>query len=125
VNMNSKNPDVTDEDIGRRTVEIRRARAVDRAIERLRKGLGTSWKQLTTRDVEKLRWGLGELWGYIPHAQWDDLRFSSLRLYDAKELLELCTELAGTHTTTAVLDKMAERVLSGPQPEPEAEPEPE
>jgi hypothetical protein len=106
--MNSKRPDVTDEDIGRRTVEIRRSRAVDRAIERLRKGVGTSWKQLTTRDVERLRWGLGELWGYIPHSDWEDIRFSMLRVEDAKELLELCAELADSHTTTIVLDRMAE-----------------
>jgi hypothetical protein len=106
--MNAKRPDVTDEDIGRRTVEIRRARAVDRAIERLRKGCGTSWRQLTTRDVERLRWGLGELWGYIPHSDWEDLRFSSLRIEDATELLDICTELAESHTTTVVLDGMAE-----------------
>jgi hypothetical protein len=108
VNMNPKNPDVTDEDIGRRTVEIRRARAVDRAIERLRKGAGSSWKQLNVRDVERLRWGLGELWGYMPHSQWDELRFSSLKIDETKEFLGLCVELAEAHTTTVVLDRMAE-----------------
>jgi hypothetical protein len=107
MNMNPKNPDVTDEDIGRRTVEIRRARAVDRALERLRKGVGASWKQFSTREIERVRWGLGELWGYIPHSDWEDIRFSSLKLAGTKELLELCTELADAHTTTVVLDRMA------------------
>lgn len=108
MNMNAKRPEVSDEDIGRRTVEIRRARAVDRAIERLRKGAGSAWGQLTTREVERLRWGLGELWGYIPHSRWEDIKFSSLHMGDVTELLEQCAELATTHTATMVLDAMAE-----------------
>ncbi len=107
--MNVNNhPDVTDEDIGRRSVEIRRGKAVERALERLRKGLGPDWKKLKVSDIEKLRWALGELWGHIPHTQWEDLRFSSRKMDDVDRLLEMSTELAKTHTPGPVLDKMGE-----------------
>jgi hypothetical protein len=105
--MNPNNRDVTDEDIGRRAVEIRRERAVERALERLRKGLGEDWRRLTVRDVERLRWALGELWEYVPHSQWDDLRFSSRNHQDVKALLEMATELSQTHTESPILDRMA------------------
>jgi hypothetical protein len=107
VNMNPNNRDVTDEDIGRRAVEIRRERAVERALERLRKGVAADWRRLTVRDVERLRWALGELWGYVPHSEWDDLHFSSRNYHDVHGLLEMAAELAQTHTEGPILDRMA------------------
>ncbi len=99
-------PDVSDEDIGRRQVEVRRGKAVERALERLRKGLGQDWKKLKVSDIEKLRWALGELWSHIPHSQWEDLRFSSRNLEDVGQLLEMSTELAKTHKPGPILDRM-------------------
>ena len=107
MNMNPNNRDVTDEDIGRRAVEIRRERAVERALERLRKGVAEDWRRLTVRDVERLRWALGELWEYVPHSQWDDLRFSSRNYHDVQALLEMAAELTQTHTEGPILDRMA------------------
>jgi hypothetical protein len=43
----------------------------------------------------------------VGHSDWEDIRFSSLKLDGTKELLELCVELADAHTTTIVLDRMA------------------
>jgi hypothetical protein len=105
--MNPNNRDVTDEDIGRRAVEIRRERAVERALERLRKGVAEDWRRLTVRDVERLRWALGELWEYVPHSQWDDLHFSTRDYQDVQGLLAMATELAATHTEGPILDRMA------------------
>jgi hypothetical protein len=105
--MNPNNRDVTDEDVGRRAVEIRRERAVERALERLRKGVADDWRRLTVRDVERLRWALGELWGHVPHTQWDDLRFSSRNYDDVQLLLEMTGDLAQTHSEGPILDQMA------------------
>lgn len=111
MSMNSSQPDVTDEDIGRRAVEIRRERAVERALERLRKGVGADWKRLTVRDVERLRWAFGELWGHIPHSEWDDLKFSTRDYDDVVKMLETATELSQSHAPGPLLDNMAKTLI--------------
>ena len=39
MNMHSNRPDVTDEEIGMRTFQLRKAKAGERAMERLREGM--------------------------------------------------------------------------------------
>ena len=79
-------------------------------IERLRKGCGPSWQQLTTRDVERLHWALGELWTYLPHSEWEDLRFTSQGQAGVTELLAIGAELARATRPPAELDRMAEQL---------------
>ncbi|MDZ4065015.1 MAG: hypothetical protein U1E22_10165, partial [Coriobacteriia bacterium] len=90
--MNNR-PDVTDEDIGMRTFQIRKAKAVERAAERLRQGLKTSWQELTTHEIEELEWVLGELWAYIARDDWEHLRFGLLSMHDIRVILGFGREL--------------------------------
>ena len=101
-------PDVTDEDIGRRTVEVRREKALERALELLRKRLGPQWSQLSSRDVERLHWTLGEVWGHMSRTDWEAVSFSALAFEDVQSLLALSAELsAATYGTSHILDRMA------------------
>ena len=47
MNMNNQRPDVNDEEIGMRTFQLRKARAVERAMERLRGGMKADWALLS------------------------------------------------------------------------------
>ena len=91
--MSTQKPDVNDEDIGMRTFQIRKSKAVERAIDHLRHGLGPEWNSFTEREVEELEWLFGEVWAYVRRAQWDELRFGSVSSGDAVKLLGLATEL--------------------------------
>lgn len=93
MSMNGQRPDVTDEDIGMRTFQLRKARAVERATDRMRRGLGDSWALFSMAEVGALGYILGELWAYIAHSEWDDLRFSTLSMEDAREILAYAREL--------------------------------
>ena len=77
--MYDKHPDVTDEDLGIRAFQIKRGKAVERAIELIRHGLGKSWSELTAEEIEELEWVLGELWAYVARAHWEDMRFGHSR----------------------------------------------
>lgn len=88
-----KQPDVSDEDLGIRAFKLQRAKAVERAIERLRHGLGPSWKDLTNDEIEELEWVLGELWAYAARADWDDLHFGRLTMSDVIRILTLGSQL--------------------------------
>lgn len=86
-------PDLTDEDIGMRAFQIRKAKAVERAIERLRQGIRSSWDMFTQRDLADLSWMIGELWAFEKRADWDDLHFSKLTAEDALEIIKTAREL--------------------------------
>jgi hypothetical protein len=92
--MNNQRPDVTDEEIGMRTFQIRKARAVERAMERMRQGLKSEWSLLSLAEVEALGWVLGELWAYVARAEWEDLHFSKLKTEDIRGILGLAREIA-------------------------------
>jgi hypothetical protein len=91
--MNGQRPDVTDEEIGMRTFQLRKAQAVERATERIRQGLGTEWSKFTGPEIEALGYVLGELWAYIAHSEWEDLHFSTLGITDCRKMLNLAREL--------------------------------
>lgn len=98
--MNNR-PDVTDEDIGMRTFQLRKAKAVERAVDRLRQGLKTGWQDLTTHEIEELEWILGELWAYIARNDWDNLRFGLLSMHEVRVILGFGGELR-KHSRNAV-----------------------
>ena len=91
--MYDKHPDVTDEDLGIRAFQIKRAKAVERAIDRLRHGLGEQWKDLTGDEIEELEWILGELWAYAARADWDELHFGNLTMSNVVKLLTLGSQM--------------------------------
>jgi hypothetical protein len=97
----NKRPDVTDEDIGMRTFQLKKAHAVERATERMRTGLKGEWANLTTQEVEELEWVLGELWAYVARAEWVDLHFGKLTMHDVRTILKLGRELR-KHSRNAV-----------------------
>jgi hypothetical protein len=102
VAMSSSNrPDVTDEEIGMRTYQIRKARAVERALERMRQGLQAEWSKFTEPEIEMVSWILGELWAYIPHSEWDELHFGLLSVTDVRKTLNLAREMVN-HSRNSV-----------------------
>lgn len=105
--MDSKKPDITDEDIGMRTFQIRKAKAVERATERLRQGNRNSWSLFTQRDLADLSWMLGELWAYESREDWDNLHFSKLTPDDVLEIVAIARELqADSHNTVDALKRV-------------------
>ncbi|NTU72181.1 MAG: hypothetical protein HGB10_10245 [Coriobacteriia bacterium] len=86
-------PDHTDEDLGIRAFQVKRAKAVERAIQLVRHGLGESWKELTEEEIEELEWVLGELWSYVSRNDWDELHFGVLTMRDVIKMLTLSSQL--------------------------------
>jgi hypothetical protein len=91
--MYDKHPDVSDEDLGIRAFQIKRAKAVERAVQLIRHGLGKSWTELTGEEIEELEWVLGELWAYIARAHWDELHFGQVTLSDVIKILTLGSQM--------------------------------
>ncbi|MRS12698.1 MAG: hypothetical protein EG823_06465 [Actinobacteria bacterium] len=107
--MNSNRPDITDEDIGMRAFQLRRAKAVERAIDRIRQGNKSSWGMFTQRDLADLGWMIGELWAYEKRADWEDLKFSKISGDDVLEIISIARELRDNpHDTVATLERVGD-----------------
>ncbi len=102
-----RRPDIDDEDIGMRAFQIRKGKAVERALERLRQGLKASWGMFTQKDLDDLAWVLGELWAYEKRQDWEDLHFSKLTPDDVRAILALARDL---REATAGLVDTLERI---------------
>ena len=109
--MGPQRPDVTDEDLGMRAFQLRKARATERAVDRIRHSLSTDWVTLTNEEIEQLEWVLGELWAYAARADWDDLHFGHLAMHDIRRILVFGRELR-VHSRNAVdvLDDVAQLI---------------
>ena len=101
MNMYSNRPDITDEEIGMRTFQLRKAKAVERAMERLREGMKAEYANLSYEEIEAVNWVFGELWAYAARADWDELRFSRLGMADIRQILVHAREIAN-HTRNSV-----------------------
>jgi hypothetical protein len=91
--MYDRHPDVSDEEIGIRAFKVKKAKAVERAVQRLRHGMGGQWQSLTDDEIEETEWVLGELWGFVRREEWEDLPFGRLAMGDVVRLLTLGSEL--------------------------------
>ena len=109
--MANQHPDVTDEEIGMRAFKIRRAKAVERTLERMRRGLGDNWSMLSQRDIHDLSWMIGEVWSYVPRAEWEDLHFGKLTAEEVLDLIATGRALeAEPHKTVETLDRIVAMV---------------
>ncbi|RJQ53610.1 MAG: hypothetical protein C4521_06995 [Actinobacteria bacterium] len=71
-------PEITDEEIGMRAFQLRKSRAVEHAMERIRQGLGEEWSALSIKDIETLNWALGETWAHLARPAWNEIQFTGL-----------------------------------------------
>jgi hypothetical protein len=114
-------PEINDEELGIRACQLRRAQAVERAIQRVRHGLEGGWKELTSEEIEELEWVLGELWAYLSHAVWDDLHFGLLDLHDVLKILTFGSQLRRHARASIEILRDVEAVIEAKTPYSEPE----
>lgn len=108
-----RKPDLTDEDVGIRTFKLRKEKAVERAMEKIRRSLGRSFLQFTKDDIESLEWALGECWTMVGFYDWENVTFSSLKLEEIREIISITQDIfkhkikgkAGIEKVRAILTK--------------------
>lgn len=93
--------DVTDEDIGMRAFQLRKAKAVERAVERLRYSLKDEWPSFTDHEIEELEWLLGELWAYVARDSWEHMRFGRISSSEIRQMISMGREMR-SHTRSGV-----------------------
>lgn len=80
-------PDINDEEVGMRSWQLQKEKAVERAVEKIRHNLNANWKEIKKEDLDVLNWVLGEVWGFAGRAEWDNFSFSGLSLPDLLKII--------------------------------------
>ncbi len=88
-----RKPDITDEEIGIQHFHLRKRRAVERAMEKIRHGLDKEYSKLSPEDIEILEWMLGETWSMMGFFEWERMPFSLLTPEEIKEIISIGKEV--------------------------------
>lgn len=86
-------PEITDEEIGMRAFQLRKSRAVEHAMERIRQGLGDEWATLSIKDIETLTWVLGQVWAHLARPEWAEIAFGSLGKENVDEVIAVARKI--------------------------------
>ena len=92
--------DVTDDNLGRRLFQIQKEKAVEDALEKIRRRPGTDWKAIPPADNDILKEILGELWTSIDRSRWGSYSFSKLSKEDLMSLVAQGKYIKNKHAMT-------------------------
>jgi hypothetical protein len=82
-------PDVSQSEVGRRLYHVHREKRVERAIKKIKHGMGPEWMSFTQNEIQVLGHLLQCTWNIIDQKVWDDIPFGSLKKGDVQKILSL------------------------------------
>lgn len=85
----------TDDNLGRRRYLLHRDKAVEHALERIRRAPHAGWEALTPQEHAGLRAALTEIWESCGKDRWQQYCFSTLSHEDLVRLIALVAEAKG------------------------------
>lgn len=87
----------TEDDLGRRRFLLHRDKAVEYALERIRRAPDAGWETLTPEERSGLKDVLNEIWENCDRGRWQQYCFSTMAKPDILRLIALGEEVRGRH----------------------------
>jgi hypothetical protein len=106
-------PHSNDSDLGRRIFVVQKEKAVEDALDKIRRRVGADWCSVTPTDCDVLKETLGEIWTAIDRSRWRTYRFSKLTLVDIHSLVAAGKEFRTKRYMTDAMLQSLDRILSG------------
>jgi hypothetical protein len=106
-------PDVTNDERGRRIFQIHKERAVETAIEKIRKTRGSGWGAFSQEDIKTLNYILGEAWVSVERSIWEQSAFTRLTKNDLDEIIRIGNEVKNKKTREETAINEICRILKG------------
>lgn len=101
----------TEDNLGRRRFLLHRDKAVEHAIERIRRSPGAEWETLTPEERAGLKTTLTEIWDNCGRDHWEQYCFSTLTKLDILALIALVNEMRGRHDPACGAKSEVEAIL--------------
>jgi len=87
-------PEAHDEEVGRRLFQIHKEKAVEVALEKIRRKMPSEWKSFTSADIAVLKHILGEAWVCIKRSDWEGISFAKLTQKDLQVIIEIANQVS-------------------------------
>jgi hypothetical protein len=101
----------TEDDLGRRRFLLHRDKAVEQALERIRRVPESEWETLTPGERAGLKAVLAEVWENCERRRWQQYCFSTLAKPDILRLIALGDEVRGRHHQISDVRQEVEAIL--------------
>jgi hypothetical protein len=100
-----------DDNLGRRRYLLLRDKAVEHALERIRRSPDARWETLSQEEHAGLKVALSEIWENCGHEHWQQYCFSTLTKADILALIALVAEMQERHHQTCESRETIEAIL--------------
>jgi hypothetical protein len=104
----------TDDNLGRRRFLLHRDKAVEHALERIRRSPLAGWEVLSPEDRAGLKAALTEIWENCDRERWHEYRFSTVTKADIFVLTALGNDIRTRHHLTDATRTAVEAILLYP-----------
>jgi hypothetical protein len=111
----------TEDNLGRRRFLLHRDKAVEQALEKIRRAPDSRWETLTPEERAGLKAVLAEIWENCERERWQQYCFSTLTKADILRLIVLWDEVRAQHHQICDAREAVEAILlscsSGDRPQ--------
>lgn len=87
-------PEVHDEEVGRRLFQIHKEKAVEVALEKIRRKMPSEWKSFTSSEIDILKRILGEAWVSLKRSEWEGISFAKLTKKELQSIIEIANQVS-------------------------------
>lgn len=101
----------TEDNLGRRRFLLHRDKAVEHALERIRRAVGGEWDSLSAEERAGLKASLAEIWMTTSHERWHQYCFSTVTRQDILQLAALGRDIQARHHMTEETRRAFESIL--------------
>ncbi len=106
-------PEISEEELGRRRFQIRKEKAVEEALTRIRRNIGPDWSSIPHEDLESLKALLEDVWVNGNRERWEGYSFSALTKEQAGTLVSIWKDSRRGGQKPEDVLRAADRILSG------------
>ncbi len=106
-------PEVKDEEVGRRLFQIHKEKAVEIAIEKMRRKMPSEWTSFASSDIDILKHMLGEVWVCITRAEWEAISFTKLTKKDLLDIIHTAKQVISKEKAEKIaIDEICDTLIS-------------
>lgn len=101
----------TDDNLGRRLFQVQKEKAVEDALEKVRRSVGSEWNSVSTADSEIFKEVLGEVWTSIDRHRWSTYSFAKVSKEDIHSLVTLGKKMKDHYSLTEEMIRQMDIIL--------------
>jgi hypothetical protein len=106
-------PEAKDEEVGRRLFQIHKEKAVEVAVEKMRRKMSSEWTSFTSSDIDILKHILGEAWVCIKRTEWEGISFTKLTKNDLQGIIQVAKQVRNKEKAEKIaIDEICNALIS-------------